>query len=172
MQGAKLDKKENPLHAERPPLSLAATTSQAVSSSNRGHNADGIAILRRSIFFRQIANILVVYIHVHEAAQLAIVGEEMLAQIAEFRGQPSQRLADRGRLDLRGIALSCVSAKRRRNNHLHSHRVSPNVSAGFWTHPTLTLPPPPPYVIPSKPTPRQSASLPATTTSLPPPLAT
>src|SRR5260370_42409752 len=112
MQGAKLDKKENPLHAERPPLSLAATTSQAVSSSNRGHNADGIAILGRSIFFRQIANILVVYIHVHEAAQLAIVGEEMLAQIAEFRGQPSQRLADRGRLDLRGIALPCVSAKR------------------------------------------------------------
>src|SRR5260370_24783774 len=140
MEGEQRDKKENRLPAERPPLSLAATTSQEVSSSNRGHNADRIAILGRSIFFRQIANILVVYIHVHEAAQLAIVGEEMLAQIAEFRGQPSQRLADRRRLDLRGIALPCVSAKRRRNNHFHSHRVSPNVSAGLQTHQAFTLP--------------------------------
>src|SRR5258708_9074212 len=153
MQGAKLDKKENPLHAERPPLSLAATTSQAVSSSNRGHNADGIAILGRSICFRQIANILVVYIHVHEAAQFAIVGEEMLPQIAEFRGQPSQRLADRGRLDLRGIALPCVSAKRRRNNHLHSHRVSPDVSAGVLTPHTPSLPLHPPQHNPPTPTP-------------------
>src|SRR6266849_8195488 len=115
MQGAKLDKKENPLHAERRPLSLAATTSQAVSSSNRGHDADGIAILGGSIFFGQITNVFVVYIHVHEAAQFAVVGEEMLAPIAKFRGQASQGLADRSRLDLRGIALPGVSAKRRRN---------------------------------------------------------
>src|SRR5260370_21671939 len=158
MKGAKLDKKESPLHAERPPLSLAATTSQAVSSSNRGHNADRIAILGRSIFFRQIANILVVYIHVHEAAQLAIVGEEMLAQIAEFRGQPSQRLADRGRLDLRGIALPCVSAKRRRNNHFHSHRVSPSVSAGSHSPPALPPSLPPPTSTPLYHTPRACPS--------------
>src|SRR6266851_5459969 len=139
MQGAKFEKRNSLPSADRPALS-PATTQQVSSSCYRGHDADSVAVLGGSIFFGQITNVFVVYIHVHEAAQFAVVGEEMLAQIAKFRGQASQRLADRRRLDLRGIALPCVSAKRRRNNHLHSHRVSPDVSAGFRTHQAFTLP--------------------------------
>src|SRR5258708_30789742 len=148
MQGAKFEKRKRLPGADWPPLSPAATTQQIASSGYRGHDADGVAVLGGSIFFGQITNVFVVYIHVHEAAQFAIVGEEMLAQIAKFRGQASQRLADRGGLDLRGIALPGVSAKRRRNNHLHSHRVSPDVLAGPPHNPALPLPPPSPHYSP------------------------
>src|SRR6267378_7244999 len=68
-------------------LTAATTTIAEGGAAGDGRdNADGVAIFGGRIFFRQVANVLVVDIHVHKAAQLAILGKQMLAQVAEFRG--------------------------------------------------------------------------------------
>src|SRR5258705_10292306 len=65
-----------------------ATTGMRCSgtSGDGWHDADRVAVLCWRIFFCQITNILVVYVYVDEAAQLAFFGEQMLAQVAELRG--------------------------------------------------------------------------------------
>src|ERR1700687_262962 len=93
----------------------------AKTSCNRRHDADRVAVFCWGIFFRQIANIFVVHINVHEAAQLSVLGKQMLTQVSKFGRQPPQRFADGPRFHLRRIALSCIGAQRRRNNHFHSH---------------------------------------------------
>src|SRR5579864_260799 len=125
MRCAKSGEKRAPDLCGSESISLASTTDYVASPGDRGDDADGIAILGRSVLFGQIANIFVVHIYVHEAAQLPIVRKEVLAQIAEFRGQTPQRLAHCCRPDLRGIALPRVNPQRRWNNYLYPHRVSP-----------------------------------------------
>ncbi len=56
-------------------------TNPGASAARDGwNNADRISIFRRCIFLREITNILIVHIHVNEAAQLAVFGKEMFAQ--------------------------------------------------------------------------------------------
>src|SRR5229473_8315728 len=73
----------------------AATTAmrEKGAAGDRRHNANGVAVLGRGIFLCKVANILIVYIDVYEAAQLSVLGEQVLAQLAEFGGQPAQGFA-------------------------------------------------------------------------------
>src|SRR5439155_22105619 len=64
------------------------------------NDANRVAVLRGRVLFRQIANILVVHIHVDEAAQFAVLGEEVLAQVAKFRSQMPERFSDRSGIEL------------------------------------------------------------------------
>src|SRR5256885_5156239 len=100
------------------------------AACNRGNDADRVSVLRRRIFFGQIANIFIVHVHVHEAAQLPLFREQMLSQIPEFRGQMPQSLAHRRRLHFREVALPRINTQRRRNNHFHGHHFSPHLNAG------------------------------------------
>src|SRR5713101_7265002 len=67
----------------------AATTAmrEKGAAGDRRHNADGVAVLGRGIFLCKVANILIVYIDVYEAAQLSVLGEQLLAQVAKLRSQ-------------------------------------------------------------------------------------
>src|SRR5882762_9655234 len=58
------------------------------------NNANRIAILRGRVLLRQITNVLIVDVHIDEAAQLAVFGKEMFAEFGEFRGQMTERFAD------------------------------------------------------------------------------
>src|SRR5882762_2862631 len=68
-------------------VSTATTAGRCWGTSGYGwHDADGVSVLCWRIFFCQITNILVVYVYIDEAAQLAFFGEQMFAQVAELRG--------------------------------------------------------------------------------------
>src|SRR5712672_2314774 len=68
-------------------VSTATTAMRCWRTSGDGwHDADGIAVFCWRIFFCQITNIFVVYVHDDEAAYLAFFGEQVFAQVAELRG--------------------------------------------------------------------------------------
>src|SRR5882757_7895341 len=82
-------------------VSAATAAMRCWGASGDGwHDADGVAVLCWRIFFCQITNILVVYVYVDEAAQLAFFGEQMFAQVAELRGQAAEGFADCAGFDL------------------------------------------------------------------------
>ena len=56
----------------------------------------------------QVADVFVVQVDVDEAAQLAFVVEELLAQVGELRGQRAQHFADGGA----GDAPRCPACRR------------------------------------------------------------
>jgi hypothetical protein len=57
-------------------------TNRVLSSAcNRGNDGDGIGFLDRSRVLAQVANVLIVQIDIDEGSQLAVFGEQMLAQI-------------------------------------------------------------------------------------------
>src|SRR5258707_2677586 len=89
------------------------------------NNADRISIFRRCIFLREITNILIVHIYVDEAAQLAVFGKEMFAQLPEFRGQMAERFADSPGAEFGRDALPRVRAQRRWDHYFHGHFISP-----------------------------------------------
>jgi len=60
-------------------------------AGNRGHQRNRIAFRRRCRCLAQVAYVFVVQIHVDEAAQLAFIGENLLAQVGEAAGQRVQR---------------------------------------------------------------------------------
>src|SRR5207302_9256357 len=89
------------------------------------NNTDRISVLRRCVLFREITNVLIVHIHVDEAAQLAVFGEEMFAQFGEFRGQMAKRFPDSPCTELGRVTLPRVGAKRRGDHYFHGHFISP-----------------------------------------------
>src|ERR1700722_2314242 len=96
-------------------------------------NADSVSVFRRRILFRQIADILIVEIDIHERAQLAIFRIKMLAQFFELAGEPAKRFANRRRGKLSGIALPRVNPQRRRNHHFNGHLwFSPRLRARYF----------------------------------------
>ena len=54
---------------------------------------NGVAVLGLAGIFAQIADVFVIQVHVHEAADLALVGEDLLAQVGELGGQRAQYFA-------------------------------------------------------------------------------
>src|SRR4029077_10916845 len=56
------------------------------ASGDGGHDADGVAILGRGVFLGQIANVLIVDVNIHKAAQFSVLGKQMLAQLAKLGG--------------------------------------------------------------------------------------
>src|SRR5260370_966395 len=91
------------------------------TARDRRNDADGVAILRWRILFRQVANVFIVHVNVDEAAQLAIFGEEMFAQVREFRSEMAKRFPHGASAELGRIAFPRVGAKRRWNHYFHGH---------------------------------------------------
>src|ERR1700732_4486871 len=91
------------------------------SAGNRRDNADGVPIFSWRIFLGQVANVFVVHVHIHKAAQLAIFSEEMFAQVAKLAGQLSESFADSFGGNFSRIGLACIHAQWRGNNHFYRH---------------------------------------------------
>src|ERR1700687_1441808 len=107
------------MHGAKPATAKSSAPSDGRNNTNR------VAVFGRGVLFRQIANVFVVDVDVYEAAQLAVFGKKMFAQIGELRRQVAEGFPDSGRVELRGITLSGVHAKRRGNHDLHCHGGSP-----------------------------------------------
>src|SRR5581483_5911733 len=90
-------------------------------SGDGGHDTDGIAILGGRIFLFQITNILVIEVDIHEAANAAILGVEVLAQVSVRAGQLLERVADRSGIELHSRLLAHELPQGGRNFKLHCH---------------------------------------------------
>jgi hypothetical protein len=64
------------------------------------HNGDVITLLYGRVFLLQVANILVVQVHVHKSAELAIIGVEVAAQVRMLSDEAGKSLAHGSTLDL------------------------------------------------------------------------
>ena len=74
-----------------------------------------VAIFHRSRVLSQVADVFVVQIHVDEAAQLAFIVEELLAQIGMLRRQRGQYFAHRRAGQLNRVLLFGELPQRGRN---------------------------------------------------------
>src|SRR5689334_9397785 len=91
------------------------------ATGDRGHDADGVAVFSRRVFLLQIANILVVEVNIHEAANAAILGIEVLAQVRIGSGKLFQGLANRSGIELHACLLARKLPQSGRNFQLYSH---------------------------------------------------
>src|SRR5271169_2061611 len=113
-------------------LSIRITFSARRGTTGDGrHDADRVAILGSRIFLVEETDILVVQVHVHEAANFSFVGKKMFLQLGKRTRQAAERLAHRGRATLDAGLLPCKLAERRRNQNLYGHTfVSPLLDSG------------------------------------------
>src|SRR5580704_1262446 len=89
----------------------------------RGDDANGVAVFGRRVFFCQITDVFVVDVDVDEAAKLAVFGKQVLAQVAELRGQVTESLADGSGGEFGGVALAGVDSQRRWDHYFYRHLV-------------------------------------------------
>src|SRR5215472_6665188 len=108
---------------ERGLTELGGSTTTAAGDGR--DDADGIAIFGRSIFLRKIANVFVVHVYVDEAAQPAVLGEQVLAKVGILRREMAERFADGAGAELSRVPLGRVGAKRGWNYYFHGHWFSP-----------------------------------------------
>ena len=100
-------------------------TDLATAAGDGRNDADRVAVLRRRILLRQITDIFVVDVDVHEAAQLAVFGKKMSPQIGELGCEMSEGFTDSVSIELGRVALAGVRAKRGGDHYFHGHFVSP-----------------------------------------------
>src|SRR3990172_3800835 len=91
------------------------------AAGDGGDDAHHIRLLHRCALFLQVADVLVVQINVDEAAQLAVVGVEVPAQVAVLGDELLQELPHRLRLQVQRLLLAGVLPERRRDDDLR-HR--------------------------------------------------
>src|SRR4029077_829607 len=76
------------------------------AAGDRRHNADRIAVLGRRVFLLQVANILVIEVDIHEAANAAVIGVKVLAEIRVSSRKLFQGFADGSRIELHACLLA------------------------------------------------------------------
>src|SRR5215472_16749619 len=91
------------------------------AAGDGGNDADGVAIFGGSVFFREIANVFVVDVDIDEAAQPAVLGEQVLAKVGVLRGEMAERFADGASAELGRVPLARVRAERGWNHDFHGH---------------------------------------------------
>src|SRR5258705_13604562 len=97
------------------------------ATRDRWHDADCVAILGARIFFFEESYVLIIQIYIHKAANFPLIGVKMFAQFGEAARKTSERLAHRSGITFDAGLLSRELAKRRRNQNLYGHAVSPLV---------------------------------------------
>ena len=97
------------------------TELRSAAAGNGRNDADGIAVFGRRVLFREIANIFIIHVHIDKAAQPAVLGKKVLTQVGILGRETAERLADRSGIELRGITLPGLRAKRRWNHNFHGH---------------------------------------------------
>src|SRR5579864_8572470 len=96
-------------------FNFAVPISSFSAAGDGGHDADRVALLHGSFFSLQIANVLIVDVDVDEAAQAAIVGVQMLLQVAELRRERIQCVADGAGFEIDALVLTGELPERRRD---------------------------------------------------------
>src|SRR5260370_813564 len=88
-------------------------------SGDGGDDRYRIAFLGGSILFLQIANILVIYVHIDESAQLAVIGVEMAAQVAILCCEIGQGFSDGAALNVNRRVFAGILPEWGGNMNLH-----------------------------------------------------
>src|SRR5580692_5166651 len=91
------------------------------AAGDRRHDADRIAVFGGRVFLLQVTNILVIEVDIHEAANAAVIGVKVLAQIRVGSGKLCQGLPDSGRIELHACLLACKLPQGSRNLELYGH---------------------------------------------------
>lgn len=91
------------------------------AAGDRRDDAHRIARLERRLILLQVADVLVVHVHVDEAPELALVREEVFPKPGELGGQAGEQLADGGAVKLDRIKFVGERAERRRDLDSDSH---------------------------------------------------
>src|SRR5580704_14740371 len=107
---------------------VESTTGKCTTAGDGGDDADGVAVFGGSGLFREVTDVFVVDVDIHEAAQLAVFGEEVLLKIAELRCESAECFSDGAGADFGGVALARVNPERRRNHDFHCHLLRSNRS--------------------------------------------
>src|SRR5215467_410383 len=95
-----------------------------MSARDRWHDAHNITVFYRRFFLAKIADIFIVHINIHEAAQFSVVRIAVFTQFAKFRRELAQSFADRFRRKFRGIALCGKDSERRWDDYFNWHFLS------------------------------------------------
>jgi len=104
---------------------------QRRTAGDGGNQRDGIAIFGGGGILAQVADVLVVEIDVDEAAYLAFVVEDLLAQVGEVGGERVQHFTHGGAGNGDGILAPGELPQRGRNqNSDHISRSTPQCGAG------------------------------------------
>ena len=102
---------------------------------HRRDDADGVARLERRLLAIEMADVLVVDVHVHEAAQLAVVVVQVAAEIAVFADQRLEQLANGAAVDFHDILPVRERPERCRDQnpmgHINVLRVDPVLVLGL-----------------------------------------
>jgi hypothetical protein len=93
-------------------------------AGNRGDDADRVSRLERRLFTLEMTDVLVVDVHVHEAAQLAVVVVEMTAKVAVLCDERLEQLSNGAAVDFHDILPVGERPERCRNHDPVSHCLS------------------------------------------------
>src|SRR5579862_2506136 len=106
-------------------FSLARCQLDAAAARDGWDDANRVAFAHAGLVLLQVADVFVIHIDVDEAAQAAIVGIEVLFQIAEARSEPGKGLADCGGLQFDAFLLARVGAQGSGYDDFHWHLEMP-----------------------------------------------
>ena len=89
----------------------STTTDGRRAAGDGGDDADGVAVFGGSGFLREVTDVFVVDVDIDKAAEFAVFGEEVLAQIAELRCEFSWFITSVHRVDSFDAKISQDSFK-------------------------------------------------------------
>src|SRR5205823_7527332 len=81
----------------------------------------GVSRLHRRLGLRQLPDVAIVHVHVHEAAQPAVLRKQMPLEPDVLARELLQQLADAPAFQLECVATAHVGAQRRGNQYPHCH---------------------------------------------------
>src|SRR5205807_3889789 len=91
------------------------------SARDARNDRDGVSRLDGRVALRQLPDVAIVHIHVHEAAQPAVVREQVPLATGVLACELLQQLADVPPFQLERVATAHVGAQRRGNQYGHCH---------------------------------------------------
>jgi hypothetical protein len=112
------------LHLVSRQLRRRALLDRPGPARHRRDDADRVAGLQRGLLAIEMADVLVVDVHVHEAAQAAVLVEQMAAQIAVLGDQPLENVSNGAPLDFHDVLLAGKRPQRGRDQNPMSHVLS------------------------------------------------
>lgn len=98
---------------------------RGAAAGDGGNDADGVAVFGGSIFLGEVTDVLIVDVDVDKTAQLAVLSEEVLAQVGKLGGEMAEGLAHGSSGEFRRIAFARVDAKGSGDDYLNSHEEEP-----------------------------------------------
>src|SRR5262245_8525215 len=110
----------------------------ARAAGHRRQDGDRVAVRHRRLELGQVADVLVVHVDVHEAAQVAVLGEQPIPEAGVLRVEVREQCADRGARAVHRARAAGRLAQDGWDTHLYRHvyswagRSQYRASRGLW----------------------------------------